>query len=132
MRISKRTTYPKSNGSDRSYLPIMTEICNFLHVLKVSTIERRVYDKNKDLITRYFFEIKTSRKASVNLLIEYLDKNPMFSSKYLDYLDWKTMHITRYDAKLTKTEQYRIFCKLVSNMNTKRTAFCWKHLNKFC
>jgi hypothetical protein len=66
---------------------------------------------------------------SLNLIVNYLEKYPLFSSKYLDYKDWKKIVLLIFENK-HYTEQgidKTVFVR--NNMNKKRTLFNWDHLN---
>jgi hypothetical protein len=66
---------------------------------------------------------------SLEIIINYLDKYPLFSSKYLDYNDWKKVVFLIFENKhyteegINKTE----FVK--NSMNRQRIKFTWDHLN---
>jgi hypothetical protein len=66
---------------------------------------------------------------SLNIIINYLEKYPLFSSKYLDYKDWKKIVLLIIENKhyteqgIDKTESVR------NSMNRQRTHFNWNHLN---
>jgi hypothetical protein len=68
---------------------------------------------------------------SLNIIINYLDKYPLFSSKFLDYKDWKIIVLMILDNNqytkegIYKTEVAR------NSMNRQRTSFTWNHLNLF-
>ena len=76
-----------------------------------------------------YYIITASSKISLSIIINYLEKTPLFSSKYLDYTDWKeianlVIKNEQYGEKgITKTESAR------TNMNRQRTHFNWDHLN---
>jgi hypothetical protein len=63
-------------------------------------------------------------------LVNYLDRYSLFSSKYLDYKDWREIVLLMLENKhytekgLTKTDSAR------NTMNRNRTYFNWDHLNK--
>ena len=38
------------------------------------------------------YEIRTVRRESCSILINYLNNFPLFSSKYLDFLNWCKIH----------------------------------------
>jgi hypothetical protein len=68
--------------------------------------------------------------VSLDIIIKYLEVYPLFSSKYLDYLDWKKIALLILDNKhytdegLIKTDSVR------NSINRKRTYFSWDHLKK--
>lgn len=127
MALSQRAIYHNNNWENKSYFPIMSKIVDFLELNKVYFRERKERINNQVLRSKeQNYTIKVVRIESIKLLIEYLDKYPLYSSKFLDYLDWKQMHLNRKKDKFKKLE---LFVKLKARMNTKRTVFCWDHLN---
>jgi len=139
MRINQRTTYHNDNCDNSSYLSIMTDICNFLKVKKVlfKTTKERITRQGVYHPNEYTYLVQVTSIQSVDLLIDYLDKTPLYSSKRLDYLDWKQMHLTRKNVLSKRTTiqerilKWQVYIKLKESMNTKRTFFCWKHLDDF-
>lgn len=61
----------------------MENIREFLDVKSVNKIKRI----RKNYI-EFGYEVRTSRKASNEKLINYLSKYPLFSSKHQDFLSW--------------------------------------------
>lgn len=72
-----------------------------------------------------FTTIAHSEK-SIKRIEEYLEKNPLYSSKYLDYMDWKSCG----QIIEKSTENYKKIQQIKSGMNSKRANFNWKHLDK--
>jgi hypothetical protein len=122
--------------------------CKFF--LIQSTVDKWGYDKKDimDIISSFLnvkVALKTNEKIkgkmaysittnSLNnnlILIEYLDKYSLFSSKYLNYLDWKSV-VNIISSKEHKTIEgkEKIF-KFKSQMNNQRTFFCWDNLRSF-
>jgi hypothetical protein len=60
-----------------SYLKVLTDISNFLNCTLLTR-------KQKSTNNEYFI-LTASNKISLNIIINYLDKYPLFSSKFLDY-----------------------------------------------
>nr|YP_010846168.1 LAGLIDADG homing endonuclease [Cyathus stercoreus]WEV87355.1 LAGLIDADG homing endonuclease [Cyathus stercoreus] len=86
MRVSQRKTYHKESNTNEytdSYLFVMETITDFLSVSNVREISRV-----KPNYTEQAYEVKTNKKESSQILINYLEKFPLFSSKYLDFLVW--------------------------------------------
>lgn len=110
-------------GIDKIY--IMQKIAN-LFLTDVKYLERnRTKRYSKEYIVR-----STSLKSNL-AVIKYLDKYPLFSSKYLDYLDWKEI-VLLFNPKLRHTiNNIELIKKNKNNMNNNRTYFNWDHLNKF-
>ena len=70
----------------------------------------------------YFLISLSSKKARVNL-VNYLDKYTLFSSKFLNYIDWRECHyLINNNEHLTEKGQ-NIALLLKSKMNTKRTYY---------
>jgi LAGLIDADG endonuclease len=84
MRVSQKQTYkilsdlPKENHSN---FQIMEKIKEFMDVNNVRVIKR--IRKN---YVELAYEVRTSKKISCNLLINYLSIHPLFSSKHQDFL----------------------------------------------
>lgn len=100
----------------------MQKIAEFLHItVKLNARKNR----NKEYL------IRTTNKKSNDILVNYLTKFPLFSSKYLDYLDWYKVY-KLYNPKLKHTkENIKIITLSKSSMNNSRIYFNWDHLNKF-
>jgi len=85
MRVSQKQMYkitsdiPKENNSN---LQIMEKIREFLDVKNVNEIKRT----KKDYV-ELSYEVRTTKKTSCDLLINYLLEYPLFSSKHQDFLD---------------------------------------------
>jgi hypothetical protein len=121
LRIEQRLLDPISGDS---YVYILTDIAKFLNCNLLTRKQKSTGNE--------YYTLTASSKISLNIIINYLDKYPLFTSKYLDYLDWKkivllildNMHYT--EDGLIKTDSVR------DSMNRKRTYFNWDHLNKLC
>lgn len=75
------------------------------------------------------YRIRTT-SLNGNLSLEsYLNKFPLFSSKFLDYKDWICV-LDYFKLNDYKSNIDRII-SIKSNMNDKRTNFNWDHLNNF-
>lgn len=70
---------PKENNSN---FQIMEKIREFLDVKNVNEI-KRIKDKYVELS----YEVRTTKKTSCDILIDYLSTYPLFSSKHQDFLD---------------------------------------------
>nr|YP_009327861.1 hypothetical protein [Epichloe festucae]APB96819.1 hypothetical protein [Epichloe festucae]APB96879.1 hypothetical protein [Epichloe hybrida] len=75
-----------------------------------------------------YYIIAATSKVSLYIIINYFNNFPLYSSKYLDYLDWKKA------AKLILnnqhyTEEGITEINIIRNkMNSKRIEFNWDHL----
>ena len=117
LRIEQRILDPITGDS---YLKILTNIAEFLNC---SLLIR----KQKSTGNEYYI-LTASSKISIDILVKYLDINPLYSSKYLDYKNWKEIVLLILENK-HYTEEGLIKTDTVRNsMNRKRTYFNWDHL----
>ena len=129
MRISQKQMYkitsdiPKENNSN---FQIMEKIREFLDVKNVNEI-KRIKDKYIELS----YEVRTTKKTSCDILIDYLSTYPLFSSKHQDFLDWREFHHIRLSKEYKTMEGTSKLISLKNSMNTKRTQFNWDSLNSF-
>jgi len=129
MRISQKKLYrEKSEISEdkNTNFFIMEKIREFLNVKIVSEIVR-----NKDNYVETTYEVRTTKKESCELLINYLTTYPLFSSKYQDYLDWQKFHQIRVTKSYKSIEGTSELISLKNSMNTKRIQFNWDTLENF-
>ena len=107
-------------GLHKRDLSILLELRNYLG--GIGSIH--IYS-NRDIVN---YSIDSTKNLMV--LINHLEKYPLFSSKKLDYNDWKEIALLILEDKhytekgIERTEFVR------NNMNLKRTSFTWNHLNK--
>ena len=129
MRISQKKLYrEKSEISEdkNTNFFIMEKIREFLNVKIVSEIVR-----NKENYVETTYEVRTTKKESCELLINYLTTYPLFSSKYQDYLDWQKFHQIRVTKSYKSIEGTSELISLKNSMNTKRIQFNWDTLENF-
>jgi len=129
MAISQKTLY-KANSDlsekDNSNLNIMEKIREFLDVKNVNNIQRI-----KENYTELSYSVRTTKKSSCQILLNYLNAYPLFSSKHQDFLDWSKAHHIRIHRKYKTLEGSSELLFLKNSMNTKRTQFNWDSLNSF-
>jgi len=119
LRIEQRMLDPITGNSYNNVLANIGEFLNCNLLIR----------KQKSTGNEYY-NLTASSKISLDIVIKYLEVYPLFSSKYLDYLDWKKIALLILDNKhyteegLIKTDSVR------NNMNRKRVYFNWDHLNK--
>lgn len=119
LRIEQRMLDPVTGDS---YLKVLTNIAEFFCCNLLTR-------KQKSTGNEYYI-ITASSKLSLDLIVKYLEEYPLFSSKYLDYKDWKEIVLLILENK-HYTEEGLIKTDFVRNsMNRKRTCFNWDHLNK--
>ena len=77
------------------------------------------------------FRIRTVNLKGNLVLIDYLEKYPLFSTKYLNYKDWLKV-LTYFNLKEHKTAKgMKAIVEIKSKMNDKRSEFNWDHLGTF-
>jgi hypothetical protein len=64
-------------------------------------------------------------------LINYLTKYPLFTSKYLNYQDWKKAYDLFYKKEQKNKKIYEEIKNLKLNMNKSRKIYTWNHLIHF-
>jgi len=106
--------------SKESYEIIMRKIADFF---KVNLSIR----SQKSTGNSYFRVVATSN-ISRAIIISYLDKYPLYTSKYLNYSDWKIgSEIKTRKSKMNENEKLKII-SLKNNMNNKRIHYNWDHI----
>lgn len=129
MRISQKRLYKLNSEipeDKNSNLDIMEKIKEFLNVKNVNEIQR-----TKENYVELAYEVRTTKKESCDLLIDYLTTYPLFSSKLQDFLDWEKAHKIRKSKSYKTIEGTSELVSLKNSMNTKRTQFNWDSLDRF-
>ena len=117
LRIEQRMFYPITNESYAEILTVITKFlgCNLLTRLQKSTGNN-------------YYNITASNKVSLRIIIDYITKYPLYSSKYLDYKDWKKIAELVIESTQYSEEGIALTENVRSNMNRQRTVFSWDHL----
>jgi hypothetical protein len=113
MRLTQRQKYHRLSILGTSYLPIITAT-----IFGINVVE---YTRNRGTTSvELGYLVRVKSKTARSLLINYLDNYSLLSSKYLDYLDWRTAHgIVGYKGYRTYMGTTKLI-ELKSSMNTKR------------
>jgi len=77
------------------------------------------------------YSIKTVNLCGNLELKAYLEKNPLFSSKYLDYNDWLKVLVFFEKGRVNQKINIDSAINIKSGINDKRTKFIWDHLQNF-
>lgn len=77
------------------------------------------------------FRVRTTNLKGNLILISYLDKFPLFSSKRLNYNDWIKVLSYFKVKEHTKPESIKEIIEIKLKMNDRRTEYNWDHLQKF-
>lgn len=105
------------NGDDM--LPILSTIAD---VFEVNVNLIRGDRKNPQ------YRIRTSTVQSNTAVVQYLDKFPLYSSKRLDYQNWRS--IVHYFIEGIHWHNVDSIVLIQSQMNDRRTVFNWDHLTE--
>ena len=119
MRIEQRVLDPITNDS---YSDILNQICTFLNCNLLTRTQKR--------FDRYYIVYASSDKSN-RILIDYLHKYPLFSSKFLDYKDWERVVNSFPIGYDLDAENWKTINDLKAGMNMNRTHFNWDHLINF-
>jgi LAGLIDADG endonuclease len=77
------------------------------------------------------YRLRTTNLKSNLILVEYLNKFPLFGSKHLDYKNWlKILNLFENRFSYSQDNIDEVL-KLKAEMNDKRTIFDWNHLKEF-
>jgi len=118
LRIEQRMHEPISKNS---YYDVLIEISKLLSC-NLNT-RKQVSTGNE------YFNLTASSRKSLLIILTYFKSFPLYSSKYLDYKDWReAVDLILKNDHYTEQGIIKIdFLK--SNMNLKRTYFNWDHLH---
>ncbi len=114
-RLKQRMIDPKTGYS---YFEVLTQIANTL----------KIKLKNSNHHNTQYYLITLTSQQSRDLLVNYLNRFPLFSSKRLNYEDWLLVH-NMIENKEYLTDLGRDKCIQLSNgMNNNRRYYNWDHL----
>lgn len=119
--LEQRTTYHKDKDAfeKSSYSPIilsLTEIFQGSLYTRVRILNEKSYP---------CFSIITINEKSNALVVNYIDKYPLWSSKYLDYLSWRKIVL----AQSSSQNIVEIATELRKDYNKTRITYDWSHLD---
>ena len=118
LRIEQRMIDPLSKNS---YYNILKKIATFLLC--------NLLTRKQNLTNNTYYTLTASSLESIKIVINYFNKYPLYSSKYLDYKDWEIVAKLRLNNE-HYTENGISKVELAKNsMNNNRTFFNWNHLN---
>jgi hypothetical protein len=118
LRIEQRMLDPITNNS---YFNVLTDISNFLNCTLLTRKQKSTGNE--------YYTLTASSKMSLDIIVNYLDKYQLFSSKYLDYKDWKEIVLLIFENKHYTEEGINKTESVKNGMNRQRTYFTWNHLN---
>lgn len=119
-RIEQRIKDPVTG---LSYYNFITEIINNFNNNKNNPLKLRISKHNED---KYYYLINVSSPKRLLILISYLDKYPLWSSKRINYLDFRESVIIILDKVHLKSKEP--FMILKSKINNQRQNFDFSNL----
>jgi hypothetical protein len=89
-----------------------------------------VYTKSRLINNKIYhsYTVIAHNRNSYSKLIEYFNKYPLLSSKYLDFKDWESVLELQKSNKLTTLYLDKAI-QIRKNFNSTRTSYNWDHLN---
>ena len=118
--IEQRMVHKKS-GLNMKFC--MKNISDFLRI----PLSIRKHNKKE------YYCVELSSFSKLSILIEYLQKYSLLSSKHLDYLDWLDVYYKMVQQTHLIEEGKHDILTIKNGMNAKRTKFNWSHLlTLFC
>ena len=127
-RIELRQNYHRSYSVEQggtSYFNILSIIARYLEV--------NLYSRSREQKDKIFFSymVISHNIQSHIKVIEYFERYPLYSSKYLAYKDWKyvVQQIILREGKPLTAENILEIEKIKAQFNKKRTKFDFSHLD---
>lgn len=127
-RIELKQNYPRDSSvesGNTSYFNILSIIARYLGV--------NLYSRSREQKDKIFYSyIVISHNIQSHFkVIEYFDRYPLYSSKYLAYKDWKYVveQIRLRKGKPLTAEGILEIEKIKAQFNKKRTKFDFSHLD---
>jgi LAGLIDADG endonuclease len=116
-RIEQRMIDPFSS---KSYEPIILLIAKFFYVnIQITTHN----------IDKKYYCISVCKKSTIAGFIHYLDRHKLYSSKYLDYLNWTKACTLWIKGEAHLPRNIKLIYNWKHGMNSKRKDFHWTHLS---
>lgn len=75
-----------------------------------------------------YYHLTASSCKSIQIILNYFDSYPLYSSKYLDYKDWAEAANIILEQTQYRDENIIKIKNLKNNMNNSRVYFNWSHL----
>lgn len=98
-----------------------------------SYLETTLYSRSREIGGKLYssFTVMAHSDKSNQILLEYFNRFPLLSAKYLDYKDWEKVVGMKTIKKgtLEYIDMLKKVEKLKAGMNNKRKVLNWEHLN---
>ena len=120
---------------DIEHLKKYKTIMNTLSIFFKSKLEVHNISKFNRCGKQKAWRARIVNKKGAIVLVNYFDRFPMFSSKYLNYRYWRNVYdiliIKKEHLGKNKLDTYHKIKFIKDGMNKKRFLFSWDHLNDF-
>jgi len=120
---------------DSEHLEKYKSIMNTISIFLESKLEIHNVSKFDRIGKQKAWRVRITNKESATVLVNYFDNFPIFSSKYMNYQDWRKAYdiliIRKEHLGKNKLNIYNNVKYLKDNMNKKRFLFNWDHLDNF-
>lgn len=109
----------KNSQNFSTFTPICNTIAEFLNL--------GIYHRVRE--GKYYSIIICTTSVNTNAkVVDYFEKFPLFSSKYLNFLSWKKMHKMQEKRCHLTPKGLKICENIQKNYNRNRKTFSWNHL----
>lgn len=119
----------------KEHLEQYKSIMNKIAYLCESKLEEHSVSKYDRTGKQNAWRARTVSRKGVTSIVNYFIKYPLFSSKYLNYLDWLDAYyiliINKEHIGVNKLKTYEKVKLIKDKMNKKRKIFNWNHLKNF-
>lgn len=115
------TAQEASDGSDK--LEYLQELATFFQCN--IRAQYRTEQTGRSRYPEYRF---TTASAGNQAIVKYLDKYPLFSSKYLEYQSWLEIYNLKVIKKQSNKDLLPRATELKKSLNTNRSIYSWEHL----
>lgn len=75
-----------------------------------------------------YFLIRASNRNNINIIVNYFSIYVIYSSKYLDYLNWAEVAKLLLSGNAYSPDNRKYIYNLKNSMNNKRKYFYWNHM----
>jgi hypothetical protein len=120
--LKQRQHYHRTNnyGFSTDYGHIMNQISQTFGT-------KTILGKNNAFQSPYY-GVRLNTNKQKDLLVLYLEKYPLYSSKYNDFKDWCKIRMLRNNIKILDAKTVKTCQTIIQNMNSTRFIFDWSHL----
>ena len=118
MSIEQRMEDP---NTEESYKEVMQEIAELIGV--------RLRIRKQKATGREYYIVRGSSKKSVERIMNYFERYRLYTSKYMEYKDWKIVAEMIIKGEHYSEEGLRIVKEIKGRMNRNRKEYNWNHLD---